>query len=1193
VCGADVLTMTRDRSHLPFRLLALAVAALAAFALGGAANGAPARAHTVAAAAPPAMPGELLVGFRADVSAGQQQAMFKKIGAVQRRSFKRIHGALADLPGGVGGRAAPGAVTRALGQLRSDPRVRYAEPNYVFHADATPNDPLFSRLWGLDNSGQVVNGAVGTPDADIDAPEAWSVTTGSDNVTVAVIDTGIDATHPDLSSQMWINPGENCPGCRTDGIDNDGNGYVDDWRGWDFANNDNNPADDNGHGTHVGGTIGAAGDNGIGVAGVNWHVRLMPLKFLGTNGSGTAADAVRAVLYAADKGAVVLNNSWGGDGYSQALADAIGVADSRGSLFVAAAGNNFSDNDANPTYPSSYELPNVISVAATDNRDQPAWFSNRGLRSVDLSAPGVDIYSTVPGGSYQYMSGTSMAAPQVSGAAALARAAFPGASALGIKDLLLNSTDTKSSLSGLTATGGRLNVANAVTCSGTPMLWVESPSANFETDAGKPVTLSAIASQCAQADGVQVSATANGSPLAVTARGDGLYTAAYTPAAAGAVTFAVTATAGARSSTRSVTGVASQVGTITANGPAMTVTASAPGQNPRLRFDGRAGEQVSVKLSSVSIPSSFVSILKPDGSTLGNNAYVGIFGGFLDTRALPLAGTYTILLDPQSSYTGSATVNLYDVPPDANGPITPGGAPVTISTTTPGQNMRLPFTGSAGQRVSFKLTGTTLSSAYVSILKPDGTLVGAAAYVGTGGGFFDTRALPTAGGYTILIDPQDVATGAATVTLYDVPPDAGGAIAPGGSLSVSAGTPGQNARATFTGSAGERVSVNVTGVSLTGSWAYASILKPDGTTLGPNAYVATSGGFLDTRALPVAGTYTILFDPQDATTGSATLTLYDVPSDAGGALVAGGPPLSVSMGTPGQNAQVSFDGQAGQRVSLKLANSTVSFAYISILKPDGTALGSNAFVGIGNGFVDTRTLPAAGTYRILLDPQGTATGSMTVNLYDVPPDATGTLTAGNPLSLSIATPGQNARLSFAGTAGERISVRMSGATISASWLSILKPDGTALGANTYAGVGSSFVDTRVLPAAGAYTVVLDPQDAATGSATMTVYDVPADATGSLVAGGASLTLNLLTPGQNARLMFAGTGGQHVTLSLTGVTLSASYVSILRPDGTNLTWPAYIGTFGGTIAADLPTSGTYTISVDPLWDSTGGMTLTLA
>jgi len=1181
--------MTRDRRNSHYvGLLGLVATLLAALTVGGAATGA----TSPSSAAPPAVPGEFLIGFRADVSSGTQQNILKTVGAVQRRSFKRIHGALAYLASGAGGRAPSTTLTRALGQLRSDPRVHYAEPNYVVHADTLPNDPLFSQLWGLNNTGQVVSGAAGAPDADIDAPEAWSTTTGSDNVTVAVIDTGIDWTHPDLGSSIWINPGENCAGCRNDGIDNDGNGYVDDWHGWDFANNDNNPTDDNGHGTHVAGTIGAIGDNGVGIAGVNWHVRLIPLKFLGANGSGSTADAVRAVLYAADKGASVLNNSWGGDGYSQALADAITVADGRGSLFVAAAGNNFSDNDASPTYPASYDLPNVLTVAATDSNDQPAWFSNRGARSVDLSAPGVNIYSTAPGGGYQFMSGTSMSAPHVSGAAALAKAAFPGASGLGLKDLLLNTVDTKPALAGLTATGGRLNVGNAVACNGAPMLWLESPATGFETDVGKPLSISALAAQCAQPAGVQVSATVNGAPLALTSRGDGLYTGSYTPGTGGALTVSVTAAANGLSATRTVSGVASQVATITPAGPPVTVTASAPNQNPRLRFDGQAGERVSVKLSSVSVASSFVSILKPDGSTLGTNGYVGIFGGFLDTRALPTAGTYTILIDPQSTYTGSMTVNLYDVPPDATGPITPGGAAVTLATTTPGQNMRLPFTGVSGQRVSFKLSNSTLTSAYVSILKPDGTALGANAYVGTGGGFFDTRALPAAGTYTILIDPQDSTTGSATVTLYDVPADAGGAITPGNSASLSVGTPGQNGRLTFTGTAGERVSVNVTGVSLTGTWAYVSILQPNGATLGSNAYVASSGGFIDTRALPTSGTYTILFDPQDGTTGSATLALYDVPPDAGGTLVPNGPGQTASMGTPGQNAQLGFDGQAGERISLKLSGSTLSFAYVSLLKPDGTTLGSSSIVGPGGGFVDTRTLPSAGTYKLLVDPQGTATGSITLNLYDVPPDVGGALTAGNPLALSLAAPGQNARLSFAGTAGERISVRLSGSTISAAWLSILKPDGTTLGTSAYAGLGTSFLDTRALPAGGTYTIVVDPQDAATGSATLTLYDVPADITGPLAVGGGPFSLVVPTPGENARLSFAGTAGQHVTLTLSSVTLQASYVSILKPDGTSLTWPAYIGTFGGTIAADLPTTGTYAVSVDPISDSTGNMTLAL-
>jgi len=248
------------------------------------------------------VPRDVLVGFESDVSAADQQKILKAVGADEKKSFKKIHGSLAHV--------ASGDVDAAIAQLSNDPRVRYAEPNHVITIDALPNDPAFANTWGLNNTGQTINGTRGTPDADIDAPEAWNTTTGSANVTVAVIDTGVDWTHPDLSSQIWLNPGENCAGCRTDGIDNDGNGFVDDWHGWDFANNDNNPMDDHGHGTHVAGTIGAAGNNGVGVAGINWNVRIMPVKFLNAQGSGTDAGAVAAVLYAAQNGADVMNNSW-------------------------------------------------------------------------------------------------------------------------------------------------------------------------------------------------------------------------------------------------------------------------------------------------------------------------------------------------------------------------------------------------------------------------------------------------------------------------------------------------------------------------------------------------------------------------------------------------------------------------------------------------------------------------------------------------------------------------------------------------------------------------------------------------------------------------------------------------------------------------------------------------------------------
>jgi subtilisin family serine protease len=1022
-------------------------------------------------------PGEILIGFRDGVSAADQNKLLSKIGATEKRSFKRIRGALLQLK--------PEKVEQALEQLRADDRVRYAEPNALLHIDALPNDPSFNRLWGLNNTGQTVQGLTGLPDADIDAPEAWNVTTGSNAVTVAVIDTGIDGSHPDLSPQMWINPGEDCSGCRTDGIDNDLNGYIDDWRGWDWVNGDNNPADDHGHGTHVAGTVGATGNNGIGVTGVNWQVRLMPLKFLSSAGSGTTADAVSAVLYAADKGADVMNNSWGGDTYSQALADAIGVADGRGSLFVAASGNSGTDNDAAPDYPSSYDNPNVISVAATEHRDGLAWFSNIGRRTVDLGAPGLNIYSTWPGGSYQFLTGTSMAAPHVSGAAALVKAAFPNASDLGIKSLLLSTVDPNASLAGKTTTGGRLNVANAVTCNATPKVLFDAPGAGFNVDVGTPIAIAAIASNCADPAGVQLSGSANGASFSLTPRGDGLYTGTYTPTASGSLTLTLTATASGKTGSKSVSGVVSQALPITIGGPAVTVTTRAVDENARLKFDGQAGQRVSLKLSSVTMSAAYVSILKADGTPLGGNVYVSIFGGFLETRTLPATGSYTILVDPQGIATGSMTLNLYDVPADVSGTMTPGGASFAAAIGTPGQNARLTFSGQAGQRVSLKLSPVTIANSYVSILNPDGTTLGGSVYVSSFGGFLDTRTLTATGTYTILVDPQDSAIGSMTLSLFDVPADISGSLTLSGpSFMAAMATPGQNARLTFAGQAGQRISLKLTPVTIPSS--YVSILKPDGSQLAGNVYVSTSGGFVDTKTLPATGTYTIVADPQDTAIGSMTLALFEVPPDLTGTTIAGGPAASFATTAPGQNARISFEGRAGQLVSLKLSAVTIANSYVSILKPDGTQLGGNAYVGTSGGFLDARTLPVAGTYTILLDPQEAATGSATLALYDIPGDVSGTLTLGGPpLTAAFAIPGQNGGITFSGTAGQKINLTFSGVSVLFSFFSVLNPNGSTLVSNTMLFTSGRTV-TATLPADGTYTITIDPQSSETGNMTLTL-----------------------------------------------------------------------------------------------------------
>lgn len=346
----------------------------------------------------------------------------------------------------------------AVAALQKNPDFAYLEPNYEItidslQAEATPNDPSFGSLWGLHNTGQ----SGGTADADIDAPEAWEISTGSD-VVVAVIDTGVDYTHPDLANNMWTNPGE----IAGNGIDDDNNGFVDDVHGWDFVNNDADPMDDNNHGTHVAGTIAADGNNGIGIAGVNWSAEIMALKFLNSSGSGSTYGAIQALNYATMMGVPISNNSWGGGGYSTALHDAIEAAGQAGQLVVAAAGNDGTNNDSSPHYPSNYTLDNVLSVAATDRNDKLASFSNYGATSVDLAAPGVSIYSTVAGGGYASFSGTSMATPHVAGAAALLLSAEPGLSPTEIKDRLMGTADPLSVLSGKVVSGARLNVDNAV-----------------------------------------------------------------------------------------------------------------------------------------------------------------------------------------------------------------------------------------------------------------------------------------------------------------------------------------------------------------------------------------------------------------------------------------------------------------------------------------------------------------------------------------------------------------------------------------------------------------------------------------------------------------------------------------------------------------------------------------------------------
>ena len=349
----------------------------------------------------------------------------------------------------------PGHVLRAVAALRAQPGVRYAEPDYMMQLAATPDDPSFGQQWGLQNTGQVVNGIKGTPGADINATTSWNVATDSRSVVVAELDSGVDYRHPDLAANVWTNP---------DGV----GGCPAGTHGYNVVTNTCDPLDDFGHGTQVAGVLGAVGNNGIGIAGAAWRTTVLPVKWTDSTGRGSTSRLIRALEWALKAKAAgvnvrVVNDSavFSGTSFSQALSDELDKLAANNILFVTAAGNNKNDNDITPKYPCSYGKTNEVCVAATDQRDRLASFSNWGATTVDLAAPGKNILTTVPGGGYGYTKGTSFAAPLVAGAAALALS-VQDTSTSALKARILGGIDPLPSLAGKVRTGGRLDLCKAV-----------------------------------------------------------------------------------------------------------------------------------------------------------------------------------------------------------------------------------------------------------------------------------------------------------------------------------------------------------------------------------------------------------------------------------------------------------------------------------------------------------------------------------------------------------------------------------------------------------------------------------------------------------------------------------------------------------------------------------------------------------
>ncbi|HKA19632.1 MAG TPA: Ig-like domain-containing protein [Blastocatellia bacterium] len=514
------------------------------------------------------------------------------------------------------------------------------------------------------------------------------------------------------------------------------------------------------------------------------------------------------------------------------------------------------------------------------------------------------------------------------------------------------------------------------------------------------------------------------------------------------------------------------------------------------------------------------------------------------------------------------------------------GTNSTITIGTANKVGLMLFEGTLGQRVSINIVPATISGS-LAIYRPDGTSLLPSTSVSSGK-FFDPMTLPADGTYTILVSAQT--TGSMTIALYNVI-DLSGSITPGGaSVPLLFAVPGQNGSLTFNGTQNQRVSLLVTSVTTTGSGQHTiKLYKPDGSVLATLSDIANNS-FLDTQTLPVPGTYTLVADPSGAAMGNWTLTLYDVPQDASGTITPGGAAVTVTTSTSGQNGALTFTGTANQRISLYLTNVT-SGPYISIRKPDGTNLVSP--VGVSSGsFIDTKTLPVVGTYTIFIDPPGKNTGNITLTLYDVPADITGSISpGGSSVAVTTTVSGQNALLTFSGTSGQRVSLNMTSVTITGTNVTIYKPDGSVLAGYANVTPPGAFLDAVTLPVSGTYSIGVDPLDIRTGNMTLTLYDAT-DFSGSTTVGGSSVAITISSPGQNGQVTFSGTSGQQVTVHVTSNTVAGVTVKLLKPDGSQLTSSFSSSSSFNLTQQTLPTTGTYTIVIDPSGTNIGSLNVSV-
>jgi YD repeat-containing protein len=619
-------------------------------------------------------------------------------------------------------------------------------------------------------------------------------------------------------------------------------------------------------------------------------------------------------------------------------------------------------------------------------------------------------------------------------------------------------------------------------------------------------------------------------------------------------------------------------GQVAVDGSTVAASITTANKTGLMVFDGTAGQRVSVGFSAVTVTQFTANVYRPDGVAMTIPVPTfNISGGSVDLGVLPLTGTYTIFLDPVSTYTGTITVT---VSTELTGTITPGGAAVPITISRVGQNARYTFIGTAGQTISLGITAVTMTALNISLINPDGSTLVAPTSFGTSGGAIDSQVLPVSGTYTMLIDPYIAYTGNVTLTLYNQPDVSGTITIDGATVTPTLTVPGQRARYTFTGTAGQWVNLGLTGVTMTSS--NVSMFKPDGSTLA-SIGIGTSGGSLDpVSALPTTGTYTIVVDPSGLATGSMTLTLT---SPLTGTITLDGASVPLSFTKAGQTARYTFSGTSGQWLSVGLTSVTISSSTITLLKPDGTQLASTTVGTTGGGLEPSSTLPTTGTYTIVVDPSGTYTGTITLTLMS---NLSGTLNLGGTTTVStLSTVGQNARYTFTGTAGQWVSLGMTSVTITSSTITLWKPDCTSMVGTSVGTTGGSLDLSTALPTTGTYTVTVNPAANYTGTMTLTLST---EVTGTLTINAAATPITISRAGQNARYTVAGTASQQATVKITGNTFGSVAVWLYTPSGALQTGVTNSATSFNLPSVTLATTGTYTITINPQTTATGSLNL---